>query len=114
MASVKWLRSITAIAEPFEGVQQTLLYSYRRSDGRPRHAGHAQAAARADGAAGDAGVPLARLGTCAPGARWSQGRAWSGPDAVSRVEFSADGGRTWDDARLEEPQRQARLERLVL
>ena len=32
MASVKWLRSITAIAEPFEGVQQTLLYRYRSSD----------------------------------------------------------------------------------
>jgi hypothetical protein len=29
MASVKWLRSITAIAEPFEGVQQTILYRYR-------------------------------------------------------------------------------------
>ena len=35
MASVKWLRSITAIAEPFEGVQQTLLYNYRRSDEDP-------------------------------------------------------------------------------
>ena len=35
MASVKWLRSITAIAEPFEGVQQTLLYRYRRSEEDP-------------------------------------------------------------------------------
>ena len=35
MASVKWLRSITAIAEPFEGVQQTLLYNYRRSEEDP-------------------------------------------------------------------------------
>ena len=35
MASVKWLRSITAIAEPFEGVQQTLLYRYRRSEDDP-------------------------------------------------------------------------------
>ena len=35
MASVKWLRSITAIAEPFEGVQQTLLYRYRRSEDEP-------------------------------------------------------------------------------
>ena len=33
--------------------------------------------------------------------------------AISRVEFSADGGRTWADARLEKPAG-ARLERLVL
>src|SRR3954453_14982341 len=38
MASVKWLRSITAIAEPFHGVQQALLYRYRRSE---EHAGTA-------------------------------------------------------------------------
>src|SRR3954468_21678582 len=35
MASVKWLRAITAIAEPFEGVQQTLLYRYRRAEEEP-------------------------------------------------------------------------------
>src|SRR3954462_9712690 len=35
MASVKWLRSIPAIAEPFEGVQQTLLYRFRGADGDP-------------------------------------------------------------------------------
>src|SRR3954447_5633073 len=35
MASVKWLRAITAIAEPFEGVQQTLLYRYRRAEDEP-------------------------------------------------------------------------------
>ena len=32
-----------------------------------------------------------------------EGRAWSGSNPVTRVEFSADGGRTWEDARLEEP-----------
>ena len=32
-----------------------------------------------------------------------EGRAWSGPEAVSRVQFSADGGETWEDARLEAP-----------
>src|SRR6188472_1285212 len=35
MASVKWLRSITAITEPFQGVQQTQLYRYRRSADDP-------------------------------------------------------------------------------
>jgi len=32
MASVKWLKEIKAISEPFEGVQQTVLYHYRQSE----------------------------------------------------------------------------------
>jgi sulfane dehydrogenase subunit SoxC len=32
-----------------------------------------------------------------------EGRAWSGRAAVSRVEFSSDGGRSWEAAHLEEP-----------
>ena len=103
MASVKWLRSITAIAEPFEGVQQTLLYRYRRTEDEAGDAGHAPAAPRADGAARDPGVPLARSPRAPPAARRSQGRAWSGHGPICRVEFSADGGRTWADARLGQP-----------
>jgi hypothetical protein len=30
-----------------------------------------------------------------------EGRAWSGHGTVSRVEFSADGGSSWLDARVE-------------
>ena len=50
------------------------------------------------------GIPefLSRTRHVRAGRTLVEGRAWSGPDAVSRVEFSADGGRTWDDARLEE------------
>jgi hypothetical protein len=33
-----------------------------------------------------------------------EGRAWSGAASVRRVEFSADCGRTWDDARVEPPE----------
>ena len=83
MASVKWLRSITAITEPFEGVQQTQLYRYRRSDGRPGNAGHAQAAARADGAARDTGVPLAHP------ARARRAHAGRGPGVVGARRRSA-------------------------
>ena len=32
-----------------------------------------------------------------------QGRAWSGMGQIKRVEVSADGGKTWHDAHLEEP-----------
>jgi sulfane dehydrogenase subunit SoxC len=31
------------------------------------------------------------------------GLAWSGGDAVRRVEVSVDGGRNWKDARLQQP-----------
>ena len=91
MASVKWLRSITAIAEPFEGVQQTLLYTYRRAEDEAGDAGHAQAAAGADGAARDARVPLAR----APRARRAHpdhGRAWSGAGASAASSSAPTAG----------------------
>jgi DMSO/TMAO reductase YedYZ molybdopterin-dependent catalytic subunit len=32
-----------------------------------------------------------------------QGRAWSGMGMIKRVEVSVDGGKTWNDAHLEEP-----------
>ena len=32
-----------------------------------------------------------------------EGRAWSGFGAVERVEFSSDGGHTWEEAELGEP-----------
>ncbi|MEY2532378.1 MAG: hypothetical protein QOF29_288 [bacterium] len=102
MASVKWLRSITAIAEPFDGVQQTALYRYRRSEdeaGLPvtRKKPHALMA--------PPGIPefLSRIRHVRAGRTLVEGRAWSGQGAVRRVEFSADGGRTWADARLDEP-----------
>ena len=102
MASVKWLRSIIAIAEPFEGVQQTLLYRYRSSEDDP---GTPVTHKKPRALMAPPGIPefLTRSRQVHAGTTLVEGRAWSGPDVVCRVEFSADGGRTWDDARLEEP-----------
>ena len=49
------------------------------------------------------GIPefLSRIRHLHPGRTPVEGRAWSGEGAISRVEFSADGGRTWADAQLE-------------
>jgi sulfane dehydrogenase subunit SoxC len=102
MASVKWLRSITAIAEPFEGVQQTQLYRYRGSEDDP---GTPVTRKKPRALMAPPGIPefLSRARLLRPGPTVVEGRAWSGADAVSRVEFSADGGRTWGDASLGEP-----------
>lgn len=37
------------------------------------------------------------------GTHMIRGRAWSGLGAIDRVEVSLDGGKTWNDAHLEEP-----------
>jgi sulfane dehydrogenase subunit SoxC len=101
MASVKWLRSITAITEPFEGVQQAQLYRYRRSADDP---GTPVTRKQPRALMAPPGIPefLTRTRHVRAGHTLVEGRAWSGPDAVTRIEFSADGGRTWDDARLQE------------
>ena len=112
MASVKWLRSITAIAEPFEGVQQTLLYRYRRSEDEP---GTPVTRKQPRALMAPPGIPefLSRVRHVPAGRTRIEGRAWSGGTAVERVEFSADGGRTWEDTQLGAVQRQARLDGVV-
>jgi DMSO/TMAO reductase YedYZ molybdopterin-dependent catalytic subunit len=99
MASVKWLRSITAIADPFEGVQQTQLYRYRSSEDDP---GTPVTRKKPRALMAPPGIPefLSRARHVRAGRTPIEGRAWSGNGAVTRVEFSADGGQTWADARL--------------
>jgi DMSO/TMAO reductase YedYZ molybdopterin-dependent catalytic subunit len=101
MTSVKWLKAITAIAEPFEGVQQAQLYHYKRSEDEPgtpvtRKSPHALMI--------PPGIPdyLSRTRHMRRGRTLVEGRAWSGYGPVERVEFSPDGGRTWDDVELGE------------
>jgi DMSO/TMAO reductase YedYZ molybdopterin-dependent catalytic subunit len=102
MASVKWLKAIMVLDEPFEGVQQAQLYHYRRSEEDPgtpvtRKNPHALMI--------PPGIPdfLSRKRHLRTGRTLVEGRAWSGFGSVERVEFSPDGGRTWDDAELGEP-----------
>jgi DMSO/TMAO reductase YedYZ molybdopterin-dependent catalytic subunit len=102
MASVKWLRAITAVPEPFEGVQQTQLYRYRSSEDDP---GTPVTRKRPRALMAPPGIPefLTRVRHVRAGATRLEGRAWSGSAPVARVQLSADGGRSWDDARLEAP-----------
>ena len=101
MTSVKWLRSITAVDQPFDGFQ---MWAYRL---RQREE--------------DEGTPVTRIMPRAlmippgfpeffsrsrivdAGLVTLQGRAWSGWGTVSRVDVSVDGGDSWTEARLSEP-----------
>ena len=102
MASVKWLRSITALDRPFEGVQQRLLYRLRDDADDP---GEPVMRKRPRALMVPPGIPdfLTRRRQVAAGAVAVEGRAWSGYGPVTRVEFSDDGGHTWGDAELGQP-----------
>ena len=67
---------------------------------RARGAGHAHAAAIADGAARGAGLHDAHSPP-QPGPTTLTGRAWSGHGGIERVELSTDGGATFEAAVLE-------------
>ena len=94
MTSVKWLRSIVLLTEPFDGYQQAWAYRLRQD-------------------AGEEGVPLSRIEprslmvppgipefftrerSLPPGPVTVTGRAWSGYGPVTEVAVSTDGGATW-------------------
>ncbi len=101
MTNVKWLARVAAVAEPFAGYQQAEGYRFLRDpddDGDPvtRMAPRALMA--------PPGYPdfmtrrrFVALGPCAV-----RGRAWSGDAPLTGVQVSADGGRSWHDADLDD------------
>jgi hypothetical protein len=101
MTSVKWLRRITVLTEPFTGYQQTGSYLIQASEDDPGTPGDPHPAPLA---AGPAGHPRVRVpgAVLPPGRHLLSGRAWSGLAPVAAVEVSTDGGGTWAPARLEE------------
>ena len=101
MTSVKWLRAITAVAEPFEGYQ---MWAYRlRQDEDDEGTAVTRMAPRA--LMIPPGFPefFTRSRTLDAGPVVLEGRAWSGWGRVTRVEVSVDGGASWSDAQLSEP-----------
>ena len=98
MASVKWLTRIIAVEKPFDGFWQTIDYScFVRENGlpviTPAHRNANQVVDRTAGRRRD-GVP--RNSTRAH-LRSGVGRRES---AVSRVDVSTDGGKSWAEAKL--------------
>jgi len=99
MTSVKWLRSIEVVDEPFDGYQMQA-YRLRQEKGEP-----GEALSRIDPRAlvVPPGSPdfMSRRRFLRAGSVVLEGRAWSGWGDVTRVEVSTDGGASWREAGLE-------------
>lgn len=102
MASVKWLRSIEAVAEPFQGYQMVGSYRFAQSEDDP---GEPVTLIRPRALMTPPGIPdfLTRARLVRAGEVTLSGRAWSGRLALSRVEVAVDGGETWSEAPLGKP-----------
>jgi len=99
MTSVKWLRAITVLNEPFRGIQQRKVYRYQQTKDDP---GEPVTLKRVHSVIRPPGIPdlLTRHRFLAPGQHTIRGMAWSGSGPVVRVEVSTDDGATWRDAAL--------------
>lgn len=99
MASVKWLSAIEPIRGEFGSFWETTDYAYwDRSSGRPLRRPVMGLQVKSLIARPSAGARVARgASTVVTGAAWSDG-------AVTRVEISTDGGTTWADAELVDPE----------
>jgi sulfane dehydrogenase subunit SoxC len=100
MTNVKWLTSVEAVREPFDGYQHAHAYRFRDDDddeGTPvtRMAPRALLV--------PPGIPdfHTRARTLRSGPTTIEGRAWSGVAPVDSVDVSVDGGGSWSPATLD-------------
>lgn len=101
MASVKWLGRIEAVERPFDGHYMVGTYRYAV---REDELGEPATVQRVRALMVPPGIPhfFTRQRFVAAGRIALEGRAWAGRRRVARVEISADGGRSFRDAGLEE------------
>ena len=98
MASVKWLRAIEALEQPFDGLQQARSYHFRSAAGEK---GEPCRLMRVNSLLAPPGIPefYTRRRVVQAGAVRIAGRAWSGNAAIRQVELGVDG--RWSRATLE-------------
>ncbi len=94
--SVKWLRRIEAVDQPYMTRDETAKYTDLMADGTARIFTFVMDA-KSIVTHPSAGQRIK------PGFCEISGLAWSGRGRVTRVEISLDGGRSWSDAALQEP-----------
>ena len=97
MASVKWLREIEAVGEPFQGYQQVKTYRFKADADDP---GEPVSRIRVRALMAPPGIPdyFTRRRLVTAGRVSLTGRAWGGRAPIARVEVGIDGD--WADAAL--------------
>ena len=105
MASVKFLRAITVLNEPFRGVEQQQVYRYQAKGLPQDDPGEPVTRKRVHSVMKPPGLPdlITRRRFVGPGQELLQGMAWSAGIPITRVEVSTDGHATWHDADLHPP-----------
>jgi sulfane dehydrogenase subunit SoxC len=98
-ANIKWLRRLNATDGPAMTAHETAYYTDLMPDGKARQFSfELEAKSVITRPAGGQKMPGG------PGTYEITGLAWSGRGKITRVEVSTDGGRTWKDAELSQPQ----------
>jgi sulfane dehydrogenase subunit SoxC len=95
--NVKWLHRLNVVDEPYMGMMEVTRYPRLMPDGKSRwfefELGPKSVITRPSG-----GHHLP-----APGFYEITGLAWSGGGTIRRVEVSTNGGKTWKDAKMQDP-----------
>ena len=97
IVNVKWLRRLELTAEPAMTRDETAKYTELQPDGKARQFTYVMEAKSVITS------PSAMQRLKDPGIYEIKGLAWSGRGRIARVEISADGGKTWGEAALQEP-----------
>lgn len=96
MASVKWLKRISVTSRPFQGYWQSVTYAYWQTEmGRPTLVPVTTMAVKST-------IARPCLQEVVPAGKPYRvhGAAWAGEADIAKVEFSSNGGRTWQSAKL--------------
>jgi sulfane dehydrogenase subunit SoxC len=94
---IKWLRRLEVSDKPFMTREETSKYTDLMPDGTARQFSFEMDAKSV------ITFPSGAMKLPRPGYYEISGLAWSGRGAITRVEVSADGGQTWQEAALQEP-----------
>lgn len=95
--SVKWLRQIKVVAEPLASREETSKYTDMMPDGKARQYTFAMEA-KSVITNPSGGHKLTKRGYVE-----ISGLAWTGKGRIERVEVTTDGGKSWQQAKLQEP-----------
>ena len=95
--NVKWLRRLKLVDEPYMTREETSKYTDLMPDGKSREFTFTMEAKSV------ITRPSGGQHLSGPGFYEISGLAWSGRGAITKVEISTDGGRTWSTASLQQP-----------